>query len=133
MLDYLVTSRTRRTLLHLLWAEGRRGSVSALARASGVNFSAVHRELDAMKEAGLALAERLGPALEFRANREHPHAGTLLSLLALPGNAAPLTARRAPARFPASSGGNGTRSTTAASCVRRSGEMKERPSGSTFS
>src|SRR6187402_122424 len=92
MLDYLVTSRTRRVLLHLLWAEGRSGSVSALARASGVNFSAVHRELDTMKEAGLALAERLGPALEFRANRAHPHAGTLLSLLALPAPAALLAA-----------------------------------------
>src|SRR5688572_29096691 len=92
MLDYLVTSRTRRALLHLLWAEGRSGSVSALARESGVNFSAVHRELDAMKDAGLALSERLGPALEFRANRAHPCAGTLLSLLALPVRAAPLTA-----------------------------------------
>jgi hypothetical protein len=45
-----------------------------------------------MKEAGLAVAERLGPALEFRANRAHPHAGTLLSLLALPARAAPLVA-----------------------------------------
>jgi DNA-binding IclR family transcriptional regulator len=54
MLDYLVTSRTRRALLHLLWVEGRSGSVSALARESGVNFSAVHRELDAMKDAGFA-------------------------------------------------------------------------------
>ena len=82
MLEYLVTSRTRRVLLHLLWVESRTGSVSALARASGVNFSAVHRELDAMKEAGLAFAERVGPALEYRANSAHPSAGTLLQLLA---------------------------------------------------
>src|SRR5688572_22121073 len=92
MLDYLVTSRTRRALLHLLWVEGRSGSVSALARESGVNFSAVHRELDAMKDAGLALAERLGPTLEFHANRAHSHAGILLALLALPDRAGPLTA-----------------------------------------
>ena len=127
MLDYLVTSRTRRVLLHLLWAQGGSGSVSALARASGVNFSAVHRELDAMKDAGLAVAERLGPTLEFHANR-----------LALPARAMPLTAPRkgergpsaedalldelaaahgsegAPSLFPASSGGRGNRSTAAA-------------------
>ena len=45
-----------------------------------------------MKAIGLALAERRGPALEYRANGAHPHAGTLLSLLALPASPAPLTA-----------------------------------------
>jgi hypothetical protein len=89
MLDYLVTSRVRRVLLRLVWLDGRSGSVSALSRESGVNFSAAHRELEAMKEAGLALVERLGPALAYRANRAHPHAGTLLSLLALPAGDAP--------------------------------------------
>jgi hypothetical protein len=82
MLEYLVTSRTRRVLLHLLWVKGRGGSVSALAREAGVNFSAAHRELNAMSRAGLARAERVGPALWFRANSAHPRAGTLRSLLA---------------------------------------------------
>ena len=138
MLEYLVTSRTRRALLHLLWVESRTGSVSALARASGVNFSAVHRELDAMKDAGLALAERVGPALEYRANSAHPAAGTLLQLLAptvhgaaradprvCPHDRSPedrviddpsprTRAKPSLLLFPAPSGGSGTRSTTAA-------------------
>ena len=89
MLDYLVTRRARRELLRLLWLDGGIGSVSALARASGVSFAAAYQELEAMKAVGLALAERHGPALEYRANRAHPEAGTLVSLLA--PRAAPVT------------------------------------------
>jgi predicted transcriptional regulator len=82
MLDYLVTSRARRELLRRLWLDEDSGSVSALARASGVSFSAAHRELEAMKAAGLAVAERRGVALEYRADRRHPQARVLVALLA---------------------------------------------------
>ena len=81
MLDYLITSRARRELLRRLWLDGDSGNVSALARSCGLNFSAAHRELEAMKAAGLALAERRGTSLEYRANRRHPQAGALVSLL----------------------------------------------------
>lgn len=81
MLDYLVTSRARRQLLRRLWRDKTRGSVSALARASGVSFAAAHRELEAMKAAGLTVAERDGVATVYRANLDHPQADLLMSLL----------------------------------------------------
>jgi hypothetical protein len=84
MLDYLVGSRARRALLLRLWAEGDRGSVSTLARLCGLSFNATHRELRAMEAAGLALAERQGAALEYRADRRHPQGQVLLALLTPP-------------------------------------------------
>ena len=81
MLEYLVASRARRELLLLLWAQGQKGSVSALARRCGLSFTATYRELEAMAAAGLALAERQGAALEYRADRRHPQGKTLLALL----------------------------------------------------
>jgi hypothetical protein len=81
VLDYLVTSRARRQLLRRLWVDRVRGSVSALARASGVSFAAAHRELEAMKAAGLTLAERDGVATVYRANFAHPQADVLTALL----------------------------------------------------
>lgn len=81
MLEYLVTSRTRRELLRRLWLHGDRGSVSALARASGVSFAAAHRELEAMKAAGLACVERHGLEAVYRAENRHPEAAVLRSLL----------------------------------------------------
>ena len=81
MFDYLVTSRARRQLLRRLWADRASGSVSALARASGVSFAAAHRELEAMKAAGLTLAERDGVATVYRANLAHPQADVLTALL----------------------------------------------------
>jgi hypothetical protein len=81
VLSYLVTSRTRRELLRRLWSDGKRGNVSELARSCGLSFAAAHRELEAMKAAGLALVERKGTGLEYRANRRHPQADVLVSLL----------------------------------------------------
>jgi hypothetical protein len=79
--DYLVTSRARRQLLRRLWVDRVSGSVSALARASGVSFAAAHRELEAMKAAGLTVAERNGVATVYRANLAHPQADVLTALL----------------------------------------------------
>jgi hypothetical protein len=81
MLEYLVTSRTRRELLRRLWLRGDRGSVSGLARACGVSFAAAHRELEAMKAAGLACVERQGLEAVYRAEDRHPEAAVLRSLL----------------------------------------------------
>ena len=52
LLSYLVTSRARRHLLRLLWADGAEGSVSDLARRARVSFAAAHRELEAMRARG---------------------------------------------------------------------------------
>jgi hypothetical protein len=68
LLSYLVTSRARRHLLRLLWADRVEGNVSDLARRAWVSFAAAHRELEAMRAEGLALCERAGAALVYRAN-----------------------------------------------------------------
>lgn len=79
---YLVTSRTRRDLLRLLWEAGAAGSVSDLARRAGASFAAAHRELQAMRAVGLARATRAGAALVFSADEESPHADLVRRLLA---------------------------------------------------
>jgi hypothetical protein len=81
VLDYLVTSRARRQLLRRLWSDKASGSVSELARATGVSFAAAHRELEAMKAAGLTVAERSGVATVYRANLTHPQGEALTALL----------------------------------------------------
>lgn len=81
LLPYLVTSRVRRALLRLLWEAGAEGSVSALARRAGVSFAAAHRELQAMRAAGLARSSRAGKSLVYSANPGSPHAKILRELL----------------------------------------------------
>jgi hypothetical protein len=81
MLDYLVPSRARQRLLKLLWAQGEHGSVSELAQLAGLSFASAHKELNAMKRAGLATCTRVGNATLFEAARSHPNASDLRSLL----------------------------------------------------
>lgn len=84
MLSYLVKGRARRELFRLVWGRRAPGSVSELARAAKVAFSAAHRELDAMREAGLAGVERVGGELVYRANDDHPQAELLRRLATAP-------------------------------------------------
>lgn len=84
MLDYLVKGRVRRELFRLLWGMGAAGNISDLARRARVTFSAAHKELEAMRSAGLARAERRGTELVYRAETEHPHAGLLRQLAKAP-------------------------------------------------
>ncbi len=81
LLSYLVTSRARRRLLGLLWEDEAVGSVSELARQAGVSFAAAHAELEAMRAEGLALSERAGAALVYRANPRYRQAGLVRRLL----------------------------------------------------
>ena len=81
LLSYLVTSRVRRELLRLLWGAGAEGSVSALARRAGVSFAAAHRELLAMRTAGLARRKREGAAVVYSANPTSSHAKPLRKLV----------------------------------------------------
>jgi molybdenum-dependent DNA-binding transcriptional regulator ModE len=80
MLEYLVRSNARRTLLTLLWLDDISGCVSSLARRCGLSFSAAHRELEAMQAAGLAVSVRTGKEVVYSANRGH-HMEELLSEL----------------------------------------------------
>lgn len=84
MLDFLVTSKARRRLLLLLWAEGASGSASELADLAGIGFASAYRELQAMRRRDLVIGERHGRATVFSANREHPLAHALTALVASP-------------------------------------------------
>ena len=80
MLDYLIKGTTRRELFRLLWGRGEEGSVSTLARLAAVSFSAAHRELEAMRSAGLALSRRVGSEVQYRAASDHPRRRLLTEL-----------------------------------------------------
>jgi hypothetical protein len=98
MLKYVIKASSRRKLFRLVWGEGLSGSVSELARLAKVAFSAAHRELDAMHQAGLACVERAGAELVYRANHEHPNADLLRQIATSPdetgGAAAPARDQR---------------------------------------
>lgn len=81
LLSYLVTSRARRDLLRLLWVEGLVASVSDLARRGQVSFATAHRELGSMRVEGLALSERVGAAVVYRANPGYLQSGLVRQLL----------------------------------------------------
>jgi len=84
MLEYLVTSRTRRELLKFVWGKGVAASVSSVARQTGMTFSAVYKELLAMQRAGLATAKREGNELVFARNDASPNAALIQALIAAP-------------------------------------------------
>ena len=74
MLGYLLRGKTQRELFRLLWGRRVVAGVSTLSRLAGVSFSAAHRELETMRAAGLAVSERVGSELKYRAAAEHPWA-----------------------------------------------------------
>lgn len=79
MIEYLIRSRTRRSLLTLLWRDGEQGTVSELARLAGVSFAAAHTELVAMARARLA-RRKGGSNARFVANLDHPDEALLRAL-----------------------------------------------------
>jgi hypothetical protein len=82
MIEYLVTSSTRRRLLKLLWLDGVSGTVTELAGMAGVAFAGAYNELKAMANAGLANVDWSDGRKEFSANLEHPMAGLMRQLVA---------------------------------------------------
>ena len=76
--------RARRELFRVLWGQGASGNVSDLSRRAKVTFSAAHRELEAMRAAGLARAERTSTELVYRAETDHPQARLLRELAKAP-------------------------------------------------
>jgi hypothetical protein len=88
--EYLVTSKTRRNLLVTLWRDRARGTVSSLARQSGVPLAASYGELQAMSRAGLARESLESGRLVYEAERNSPCAGALQQLVcAAPSPPAP--------------------------------------------
>jgi DNA-binding transcriptional ArsR family regulator len=80
MLRYLIKGTARRELFRLLWGRREEGSVSTLARLAGVSFSAAHRELEAMRSAGLAVSRRVGSEVQYHAASDHPRRDLLTEL-----------------------------------------------------
>lgn len=81
MLSYLVTSRTRRRLLELLWGRGGSGSATGLAEQLDLSVTGVYRELQTMVRHGL-VATRFEDGVEkYVAATEHPHADLLRMLV----------------------------------------------------
>jgi hypothetical protein len=85
VLDYLVKGRARRELFRLLWGQDATGSISDLSRRAKVTFSAAHRELEAMRAAGLARAERSNAERVYRAETDHPQGRLLRQVAKAPG------------------------------------------------
>jgi len=81
MLEYLVTSKTRRKLLKLLWRDGENGTAAELANKSGVAFAGAYKELKAMTSSELANAEWKNGRKVFSANKSHPMAQLLNELV----------------------------------------------------
>jgi len=74
VLSFLVTSKARRRLLELLWADGASGSCAELAHRAGVAFANAYRELQAMKNLAIVVTSRDGAAESYCANDRHPDA-----------------------------------------------------------
>lgn len=84
LVDFLVTSNTRKDLLHLIWREGVEASGHQLALLSKATYSTVHGELEAMKQEGLVTSRRQGRAEVFSKNDGYPSKMALLILLEVP-------------------------------------------------
>ncbi len=75
MLQFLVTSKTRRRLLVLLWGSRKQqGSVAELAELANVSFAGAHGELKSMLRLGLVVATKTSSKEVFAANVAHPAA-----------------------------------------------------------
>lgn len=81
MLKYLVTSKTRRSLLKLLWGEGRTGSASDFSRWGGVAFAGAYNELREMEKAGLVHSLWRNGERLYRTIEDHPMKPVLQSLI----------------------------------------------------
>ena len=82
MLEYLVTSATRRRLLLALWRDRARGTASSLARRAGVPFGAAYGELKAMARAGAAREALESGRVVYEAHAQSPYAEALSQLAA---------------------------------------------------
>lgn len=89
MLAYLMSSKTKEKLLKLLWLEKAVGTVSDLSRLAEVSYATTYDELKKMEGAGLALSERVGNSLCYRANEKASQADALRALLGEPKSRRP--------------------------------------------
>jgi hypothetical protein len=81
LLDFLVTSETRKELLKLLWVDNLEASGHQLAQLAQAAYSAVHSELEAMKKEGLVTTTQKGKAMMFKKNNDYTDKKALTALL----------------------------------------------------
>ncbi len=81
LVDYLVTSTTRRRLLELLWRDGFRATAQQLALLGNLSFATVHGELQVMLEVGLVSRTKAGRGWAYEANRRYRDAKLMLALV----------------------------------------------------
>jgi hypothetical protein len=81
LLDFLVTSKTRRNLLRLLFGQDVVASGNQLAKLVGAAYSLVHSELEAMRKESLVRCRKEGRAVVFRKNDKYPERKVLENLL----------------------------------------------------
>lgn len=91
LLDYLVTSQTRRKLVNLLWKEGFRGTISDFCREGRLSMPSVRKELRSLKDQSLVCADVVRGREVLRANDKHPQHGLLVALVSID---APTTDKR---------------------------------------
>jgi hypothetical protein len=97
MLTFLVSSKGRRRLLTLLWADHASGTATELAKRTRVSFTTAYRELQSMKRWELVCTVPSEAGEVFTANTTHPQAG-LLAGLVTPAPARPVDPRVSEAR-----------------------------------
>ncbi len=90
MLQFLVTSKVRRRLLGLLWAERKSGGTNELAELADIAFASAHVELKEMRRLQLVRVQRSGNKEVYSANWEHPDAELLTRLVQTSNRSAPL-------------------------------------------
>ncbi len=84
LVNFLVTSNTRKDLLRLLWGEGVEASGHQLALLAKKTYSTVHGELEVMKAEGLVTSNREGRAEVFSKNDDYSSKKVLLMLFGIP-------------------------------------------------
>lgn len=80
VVDYLLPSKARQGLVAAVLRERAVGSVSELARRTGVTAAAAQKEVDQMLRLGLVVSERDGRKKMVRANERSPHVEALRRL-----------------------------------------------------
>jgi hypothetical protein len=84
MLSFLVSSKGRRRLLTLLWAEQASGTATHLSTRARISFATAYRELQSMKRWDLVRTTPSEHGEVFTANHAHPQAHMLAELVASP-------------------------------------------------
>lgn len=77
VLPFLVSSKARRRLLTLLWAQREAGTATQLGERARISFASAYKELRRMDRWGLVTTARTPDGVVYAARRDHPDAELL--------------------------------------------------------